>query len=422
MIRKTLTLAAILCAFVLASTPAYAYINRGEVLISGASSVSLTAGGEASITVDPYQDRQLSGCGSADCPAICGEEDCVRIVDGGNARSNNINCSCSVSGEQGVNEALELFTADVRVVSADAKIATAAYDEKGVVTIKGVGAGTTTVNISAALREWSQAEKVVTVTVTGGSSGGASGGNSGGTAGGGGGASGGSSGGASPAAPAAPAAATPAAVSTSPAQTPAAASYTVPPATLNVRFADVSGWASESIYYLANRGIVSGRTDSDFAPNDRITRAEFVKIITGVAGAEPPTGGALQFEDVPAGAWYAPFVAWAAENGVVTGSGGTFRPSDNISRQDMAVIIHRLLGNVILQELPAAAQAGSFADESQIGTYAADAVRALRQAGVVNGKDGDRFAPNDNATRAEAAKMLAGVMQALGGQNQSGNE
>ena len=76
-------------------------------------------------------------------------------------------------------------------------------------------------------------------------------------------------------------------------------------------------------------------------PNDFVTRAEFVKIIAGVAGADVTSAAGSSFSDVDAGAWYAPYVAWAAENDIVTGSGDKFNPNSRITRQDMAVIIDR---------------------------------------------------------------------------------
>ena len=163
--------------------------------------------------------------------------------------------------------------------------------------------------------------------------------------------------------------------------------------------------------YLAEKSIVSGKTANTFAPNDFVTRAEFVKIIAGVAGADVTSAAGSSFSDVDAGAWYAPYVAWAAENGIVTGSGDKFNPNSRITRQDMAVIIDRYVEKLAPKKLENVNDKVDFADNSSISSYAADAVASMQQAGIISGKGANNFAPKDNATRAEACKMLAMVMQ-----------
>ncbi len=167
---------------------------------------------------------------------------------------------------------------------------------------------------------------------------------------------------------------------------------------------DVS-WAAVAINYLAEKGIVSGRTSTTFAPNDNITRAEFAKIITGVFGL--PTGGASAgFADVADDAWYAPYVNTCFAAGIITGyDSTTFGPDNLITRQDMAVMVMRA-ANLKGITVEAVTEKIDFADAAQIGAYAAEAVTTLQMGGIINGMTADTFAPQDNATRAQAAKIL----------------
>ena len=180
-------------------------------------------------------------------------------------------------------------------------------------------------------------------------------------------------------------------------------------------FKDVAAdaWYAEYVSYLAGKGIVNGKTADTFAPDAQITRAEFIKIIAGVAGADVSGKSSSRFSDVASDAWYAPYVAWGVENGIINGtSETTFHPNGNISRQDMATMIKRYT-DFAKFTLPTDLAAVNFTDSAQISSYAADAVKAMQQAGIINGKGGNTFAPKDNATRAEACKMLTVLMKMM---------
>ncbi len=176
-------------------------------------------------------------------------------------------------------------------------------------------------------------------------------------------------------------------------------------------------WYAEYVRKLTDLGIVNGKSDSLFEPEARITRAEFVKMIAEASGAEiSPDGGAeaaSQFDDVAADAWYAPYVAWAAEEGIVQGvTSSEFRPQDPVTRQDMAVIICRCAdacGIVLSQDEPQIV----FSDAEEISLYARDAANRLQRAGIIDGRDDGSFAPEQTATRAEACKITAGFMEQM---------
>lgn len=178
---------------------------------------------------------------------------------------------------------------------------------------------------------------------------------------------------------------------------------------------DASGWAAESIYFLYERGIVDGVGGGLFAPTRSITRAEFVKILAGVAGAdsEALSGKTTGFTDVEPGSWYAPYVAWAVENGVTSGTAETtFAPNDNINREQMATMIYRYAQKVGFA-LPETQPAVTFDDASAFSAWAADAIGAMQRAGIINGVGNNLFAPADNATREQACKMLALLLQLM---------
>ena len=114
------------------------------------------------------------------------------------------------------------------------------------------------------------------------------------------------------------------------------------------------------------------------------------------------------------GAWYAPYVAWGVENGLINGISDTqFDPNGNITRQDMATLISRYAGFAEF-ELPQTEESVTFTDASDIASYAKEAVSQMQKAGIINGRGDNTFAPKDNATRAEACKMLTILMQQMG--------
>ena len=185
--------------------------------------------------------------------------------------------------------------------------------------------------------------------------------------------------------------------------------------TPRVTFSDVdgNGWAAEYIYFLAGREIVGGVGGGLFAPQRAITRAEFVKILAGVAGAGEAQTDSTRFTDVAPGSWYAPYVAWAVEHGVTTGtSATTFAPDDTITREQMAAMIYRYASSAGVT-LPKTRDAVRFSDASGFSGWAIEAIDALTRAGIHDGVGAGRFAPQESATREQACKMLALLLQII---------
>ena len=173
-------------------------------------------------------------------------------------------------------------------------------------------------------------------------------------------------------------------------------------------FTDTAGhWAKADIDFAASRGLLNGTGDATFSPDVTISRGMFVTALGRLAGIDPAAyPSSSRFSDVPDTAYYAPFVEWAASKGIVNGTGtNTFDPDRAVTREEMAVIMQRYAGK-LGYALPVAREAEIFADDAKITSSMKDAVQAMQQAGVMNGKGGHLFAPKDTATRAEAAAVL----------------
>lgn len=164
-------------------------------------------------------------------------------------------------------------------------------------------------------------------------------------------------------------------------------------------------WASQSISYLKAKGIVSGTDSGNFEPERSVSREEYAKMIV-LACDIPATGGENPFTDIAADSWCLPYINTAVASGIVMGVDETrFGFGENISRQAMAVMTFRALKQKGVT-LPKVRTYTGFADEEKIEAYAKEAVVALYEAGILNGKGENSFDPVGNATRAEAAKII----------------
>ena len=173
-------------------------------------------------------------------------------------------------------------------------------------------------------------------------------------------------------------------------------------------FTDISGveWAKEAIEYLYDHGIINGKGEGVYAPNDNVTRAEFIKMIAvamGISGDITQT----PFKDVASDSWYAPYVAGAYSAGIVLGDeNGYFYPEVNITRQDMATILFRASGGKSEGEV----MPMTFTDRNTISDYAAEAVSLFAAKGIINGFEDGRFGAQEYADRAQTAVMLYRAM------------
>ena len=179
-------------------------------------------------------------------------------------------------------------------------------------------------------------------------------------------------------------------------------------ATTAAQFSDVStdDWFYQNVMDAVAAGIVSGRGDGTFGPNDRITRRDFAIMVSKLLldGEDAPEATTTPFSDVSADDYALNAIAYCAENGIISGFDGEFRPSDNITRQEAASVMKNAL------ELTGTTSE-LFADDAAIATWAKANVYACKAAGVFNGDDNNNFNPTSTLTRAEAASIMVNAMK-----------
>ena len=173
------------------------------------------------------------------------------------------------------------------------------------------------------------------------------------------------------------------------------------------RYVDVEDgfWAAPYIWRLSELGIVNGVEEHRFAPQAIVTRGSFVTILGRLYGVDSESYAGDPFIDVSPADWYGPYVAWAAEYGVTNGyEDGSFHPGENISREQMAVMLHRYIS---VSEINLQTESReSFSDEDSISDWALKAVNSLRDMGLMNGRGENRFEPKGTATRAEICAVV----------------
>ncbi len=165
-------------------------------------------------------------------------------------------------------------------------------------------------------------------------------------------------------------------------------------------------WYYDAVLYCTDRGYMSGIGSYKFGTDMSMTRAMFVTVIGKHAGIDTSKYTKSDFTDVSADIWYAPYVAWAAENGIVAGIGGnTFAPNNHITRQGICTLIKNYLEykGVEPEEIYAKKE---FKDESDIGDWAKDAVFYCQTRGIISGTDLGKIEPKRTATRTSAAVLI----------------
>ena len=163
-------------------------------------------------------------------------------------------------------------------------------------------------------------------------------------------------------------------------------------------------WFYESVKFVKERGYMSGVGESEFAPNSTLTRAMLVTILYRLENS--PECGNSPFTDVKNDTWYSKGVAWAAETGIVNGVGkGLFAPNNNITREQIAVILYNYAKTHDL-DISHYDELNGFKDVSEVSEWASDAVHWAVGANLISGKGEGLLDARGNATRAELATIL----------------
>lgn len=164
-------------------------------------------------------------------------------------------------------------------------------------------------------------------------------------------------------------------------------------------------WAREAVNTLFEKGIVSGRGSGVFAPQDNVTRQEFVKMIVDLTGSYSETAQ-CEFDDVDKNAWYYKYVASAVSSGLIYGvSDEEFGTDMLITREQMAVIADRIFNK------KSDTEAEAYADDNDISAYARESVYNVKALGIIGGYEDNTFRPQKSATRAEAAVICFNILK-----------
>jgi len=177
-------------------------------------------------------------------------------------------------------------------------------------------------------------------------------------------------------------------------------------------FTDVkeNDWFYASVKYAYENDLMKGISNTEFAPDSEVTRAMFVTVIYRMEN-EPQTGKCA-FTDVESGSYYENAVAWANENGIVSGiSEEFFAPNEPITREQMATIIYRYAA---FKEYDITTSSNtSYTDNDDISDYAKDAVIWSAEKSVMTGNTDGSFAPKANTTRAQVASVFMRMVENL---------
>ncbi|WP_373164447.1 S-layer homology domain-containing protein [Agathobaculum sp. Marseille-P7918] len=171
-------------------------------------------------------------------------------------------------------------------------------------------------------------------------------------------------------------------------------------------FGDVasSAWYAEAVRYVYENGMMNGVSANSFGPNATTNRAMIVTILYRLE--DTPAASSSGFTDVVSGSYYADAVNWAAANGIVNGVSATsFAPNTAVTREQMAAILYRY-AQFKGYSVTASNSLNSYADASQLSSYAIAAMQWANAEGLITGSTSTTLNPVGNATRAEVATIL----------------
>ena len=180
-------------------------------------------------------------------------------------------------------------------------------------------------------------------------------------------------------------------------------------------FRDVaeSDWFYAAVQYVYEQGIMSGVEEGRFEPGATLTRAMLAQTLYAMED-KPQASGGEDFSDVEEGDWYAAAVAWAAENGLVSGVGGDrFAPNDALTREQMALILYRYAQHKSYDVQVDGEPLEGFQDVEKISDWAVEAMAWAVNAKLLSGTGDHLLTPAGTATRAQVAQVLANFCQTV---------
>ena len=177
------------------------------------------------------------------------------------------------------------------------------------------------------------------------------------------------------------------------------------------RFIDVDedDWFAEAVDYAVENGFMVGTGEDTFSPQKTLTRGMLASMLYSMEGA-PAEDGTTDFTDVDPSDWFAKGVEWAVENGVAAGYGERFGPNDDITREQMVVMLYgyaKMKG----YELVEGEDLSGYEDAGEISSWALPAMQWAKAAGLVSGRSATKMAPLGTTTRAEAATIMRNFLE-----------
>lgn len=172
-------------------------------------------------------------------------------------------------------------------------------------------------------------------------------------------------------------------------------------------FADVAegSWYDDVVAFASSHELFNGTSENTFSPDAGMSRGMLAAVLCNLERGEA-TGLSAAFSDVSDDAWYAEAIAWAAENGIVSGYGdGTVGPDDLITREQMAAMLMNY-ANMLGCDTSARADLSAYSDAASVSSWAGDTMSWAVAEGIISGMTADTLAPQGTATRAQVAAML----------------
>lgn len=179
-------------------------------------------------------------------------------------------------------------------------------------------------------------------------------------------------------------------------------------------FKDVAAgdWFYAAVKTVFEKGLMEGTDKTHFSPTVTTSRGMIATVLWRLEGEPEARAGAPGFPDVAEGSWYAKAVAWCAGEGLVTGyDSGVFAPADSITREQMAVVLHRYNAWKTGGDAAVEGDLDLFADATGVAPWACQGMAWAVTRGIVTGKPGGRLDPQGTASRAECALMLARLLE-----------
>ena len=173
----------------------------------------------------------------------------------------------------------------------------------------------------------------------------------------------------------------------------------------------VDHWAKKYIMTIIDKEVMSPITETTFEPNRKVTRAEFISILGKTENIDKQGRTVKSFTDVAPESIYAPYIAWAEQNGMCANSSNNkFRPDDLLTREEMAVMLCKYLENVRGEILTMGL---NFRDDAAISAWAKDDIMLVTGTEFLSGRTNGNFDPKGNVTRAETAATIVRLIERL---------